>query len=162
MYITIIVWEGNLGHSIYDAKKYFDCESGGRPYRAYCLLFVGCRPGNLLSDSRHAISYGSICQLSFFRQSGFRLFWLGTYWNVVILISSSTGASADIDTNIVVRVFYIFLASVSMASVRMSIIAPLVNPDGGSGGALTTLLTSFIYRIWGCVMSSTFTGGELD
>jgi uncharacterized membrane protein len=48
---------------------------------------------------------------------------------VILLISSSLGASADIDTNIVVRVLYIFLASVYGLCV-MSIVAPIVNPDG--------------------------------
>jgi hypothetical protein len=132
MYITIIVWEGNLGHSIYDAKKYLMANLvGGLTALIVYYLLVAVPEIYFLIPVMLLVTV-LFANYRFSGRAG-SAFFGSALIGVVILISSSTGASADIDTNIVVRVFYIFLAS-AYGLCAMSIIAPLVNPDGEAAG----------------------------
>ena len=124
LYVGLIALEGSLAHSLYDMKKYLLANLiGGAATLVFYLLIVAVPElhffvlltllatlllgARRFSDSPDAKYYGS------------------AVIGMVILISSSLGANADIDANIVTRLVFISAAGIYVIGV-MSIFEPVI------------------------------------
>jgi hypothetical protein len=126
IYIGIIALEGSRAHSVYDTKKYLiaNAIAGVCAFIAYLILQV-------VPEVHVFVLLTLLATLLFahrrFSDAPGAKFFGSALIGLIILVSSSLGAGADLDANIVKRIFAIFLAGMYVIGL-MSITEPLLDP----------------------------------
>jgi hypothetical protein len=132
LYIGICALAGNVAHSLYDAKKYLIANSiaGIGALLTYALLVA-------VPELYFLVPLMLLVTLLF---AGFRFsdkpgakYFGSALVGLIILISSSLGADADIDKNLILRIIYIFIAGI-YATCAVSLLEPLINPGASHDG----------------------------
>jgi hypothetical protein len=124
LYVGIIALQGSLAHSLYDLKKYvFANLIGGAAALVFYLLIVA------VPEFHFFVLLTLLTTLLFgarrFSDAPDAKYFGSALIGMVILISSSLGANADIDTNIVTRLVFISLAGLYVIG-TMSIFEPIL------------------------------------
>jgi hypothetical protein len=130
LYIGLICLEGNRAHSTYDVKKYLTANSvaGLTALIVYFILVAVPQIYFLVP----VIMLVSLLFASYrFSDRPGAAYFGSALIGFLILISSSLGAGADIDSNIFLRVFYVFLGGIYVLGV-MSILQPGADADGAA------------------------------
>lgn len=127
LYIGLISLEGNRAHSVYDVKKYLTANSiAGLTALVVYFMLVAVPQIYFLVPVIMLVSL-LFASYRFSDRPGAAYFGSALI-GFLILISSSLGAGADIDSNIFLRVFYIFLGGIYVLGV-MSILQPGSDTD---------------------------------
>lgn len=125
IYVGVISLQGSYSHSVYDIKKYLTANTiGGLGALIFYIIVVIVPEVHVMILSMLFIAL--LFAHRRFSDAADARYFGSALIGVIILISSSLGANADIDTNIVLRVLYIFLAGMYVIGVT-SIIEPLLD-----------------------------------
>ncbi len=124
LYIGLISLEGSRSHSVYDTKKYLMANTfGAMGALIFYLVIVAVPQIGVVALLTLVFTLLFSCRR--FSDAPDAKFFGSALIGLIILISSSIGAGADMDANIVKRISYIFLAGMYVIGVA-SIIEPLI------------------------------------
>ena len=127
LYVGILAIEGNRANIVYTTKKYLIANAiGGFCALLFYMVIVVVPEVQMLALSTLLVTL--LFARRRFSDAHDAKYFGSALIGVVILISNSVGESADIDTNILIRVLFIFLAgmyTIGMASLIESLFPPV-------------------------------------
>lgn len=127
LYIGLISLEGNRAHSLYDTKKYLTANSVAGLSALVVYFFLVAVPQIYFLVPVIMLVTLLFASYRFSDRPGAGYFGSALI-GFLILISSSLGGGADIDSNIFLRVFYIFFGAIYVLGV-MSFLQPGSDAD---------------------------------